>query len=306
MKKEKQYVGIYLNDEIPELDKKNKYSKEVEIKFQGKAYLIERKENQKIEKTEIQNEHKLKKEGDYEIEFINLEEEMYHFKVQIGSSWLFLILLLFFLGLIMLLLFAKPSDAKNSPLAQICDFINLSILQLDVDKQQQSERGTEEITKKNKKQRPKNQYDFDISFKNKSSTEIDLINTIESKGFVNSKVAPGDSGSFSIVISTQKSTVDMKYQIKFQDLSNEKPSNMSFKVRDDSQTYTNLQELEKSLSGVISKKSKKTITIDWQWAYETGETEEAIKKNDEIDTSEGEKLKNYQFKMIVAGEEVES
>lgn len=306
MKKEKQYVGIYLNDEIPELDKKNKYSKEVEIKFQGKAYLIERKENQKIEKTEIQNEHKLKKEGDYEIEFINLEEEMYHFKVQIGSSWLFLILLLFFLGLIMLLLFAKPSDAKNSPLVQICDFINLSILQLNVDKQQESERGTEEITKKNKKQKSKNQYDFDISFKNKSSTEIDLVNTIEAKGFVNSKVAPGDSGSFSIVISTQKSTVDMKYQIKFQDLSNEKPSNMNFKVRGDSQTYTNLQELEKSLSGVISKKSKKTITIDWQWSYETGETEEAIKKNDEIDTSEGEKLKNYQFKMIVAGEEVES
>lgn len=307
MKEERKYFGIYLNNEIPKLDKKNQYSKEVEIKFQGKAYLIKRKENEKIEKIEIQNEYKLKKEGHYEMEFINLENETFQLRIQIESSWFLLIFLLFFLGLILVLLFAKPSDAKNSPLAQVCDLIDLSILQFDVDKQQESENEIEEkIVKKNKKQRQKNQYDFDISFKKKSSTEIDLINTIEAKGFINSKVAPGDRGSFSIVISTKKSMADMKYQINFQDLSNKKPSNMTFKLRGNSQSYGSLQELEKNLKGIIPKKSQKTMIVDWQWAYETGETKEAIRKNDEIDTIEGEKLKNYQFKMMVTGEEVEN
>lgn len=307
MKEERKYFGIYLNNEIPKLDKKNQYSKEVEIKFQGKAYLIKRKENEKIEKIEIQNEHKLKKEGDYEIEFTNLENETFQLQIQIESSWFLLILLLLFLGLMMVLLFAKPSDAKNSPLAQVCDLIDLSILQFDVDKQPKSENEIEEkLVKKNKKQRQKNQYDFDISFKNRSSTEIDLINTIEAKGLVNSKVAPGDRGSFSIVISTKKSMADMKYQINFQDLSNEKPTNMTFKLRGDSHSYANLQELEKNLKGIIPKKSQKTLIVDWQWAYETGKNEEIIRKNDEIDTSEGQTLKNYQFKMLVTGEEVEN
>ena len=40
MKNKDKYYGIYFNDDIPKLDDKiNKYNREVEIKFEGKAYI---------------------------------------------------------------------------------------------------------------------------------------------------------------------------------------------------------------------------------------------------------------------------
>ena len=49
--KEKDYYGIYFNDDdIPKLDKVNKYRKEVQIKFEGRAFLIKRDEDDKVVK----------------------------------------------------------------------------------------------------------------------------------------------------------------------------------------------------------------------------------------------------------------
>ena len=97
MKKEKKYYGIKFNDEIPKVDKVNKFRKEVEIKFEGKANLIKRDDDDKIvERTEIENGYKLKKEKDYEIEFINCQNEIYYLQVRIECSYLLFILLLFY------------------------------------------------------------------------------------------------------------------------------------------------------------------------------------------------------------------
>ena len=43
MKKEEKYYGIYFNKDIPKIEKVNQYSKEVEIKFEGKAFLVKRR-----------------------------------------------------------------------------------------------------------------------------------------------------------------------------------------------------------------------------------------------------------------------
>ena len=67
-KKEDNYYGIRFNNDIPKIDKINNFNKEVEIKFIGKAYLVKRKDD-KIEKIELKNYHKLEKEGTYEVEY---------------------------------------------------------------------------------------------------------------------------------------------------------------------------------------------------------------------------------------------
>lgn len=287
MRKKDKYYGIYFNDDIPKLDDKiNKYSKEVEIKFEGTAYLIERDDdNEIIEKIEIKNKSKLNKEKDYEIEFINDIGETYWIQVRIESSYLFLLLLLFVIGFIIGLALYRPFDTDNSPLSKFYDFIDLSILQLDIDKENEVH------------------YDFDVSFENITSEDINLTNTINAKSLVKNKICPGTSGSFSIIITTKKSTVDMKYKVLFENITNDKTSNMIFKIRGKDDEYSTLQELEKNLIGIIKKRSQQEIIIDWQWAYETGENNNTVIENDKVDTTEGKNLESYKFKILVTGEE---
>lgn len=295
MKKKEKYYGIYLNDDIPKIDKINKYSKEIEIKFEGKAYLIERDDEDKIiERTEIENEYKLKKEKDYEIEFTNINNEIFYLQVRIETSYLFLLLLLFIFGVVLGLLFSRPLKDGKSVFDRFYDYIDLAIIQLDID---------EDKARIEVEEKPKIYYDFDGMFKNISSDEINLADSISAKSLVRNKIAPGVQGSFSIIISTKKSTVDMKYAIQFQDVTDEKPSNMVFKIQGSDTAYFTLQDLEKELSGIINKKSEKEITIDWKWGYEVGDDETTMIQNDKTDTNDGKNLQSYRFKIIVTGEE---
>lgn len=295
MKKKEKYYGIYLNNDIPKIDKINKYSKEIEIKFEGKAYLIERDDEDKIiERTEIENEYKLKKEKDYEIEFTNINNEIFYLQVRIETSYLFLLILLFIFGVVLGLLFSRPLKDGKSVFDRFYHYIDLAIIQLDID---------EDKARIEVEEKPKIYYDFDGMFKNISSDEINLADSISAKSLVRNKIAPGVQGSFSIIISTKKSTVDMKYAIQFQDVTDEKPSNMVFKIQGSDTAYFTLQDLEKELSGIINKKSEKEITIDWKWGYEVGDDETTMIQNDKTDTSDGKNLQSYKFKIIVTGEE---
>ncbi len=289
MKNKKEYYGIYFNKDIPKLDDKiNKYSKGVEVKFEGKAYLIERdKDNNIQERTEIKSKYKLKKEKDYEIEFINNNGEIYWLKVRIESSYLFLLLLLFIIGFIIGLALCNPFNTDKSLLSRLYDYIDLSIIQLDINREPKSEV----------------HYDFDVSFENIASEEIKLANTISAKSLVKNKICPGTSGSFSIIITTKLSTVDMRYNVLFENITNNKTSNMNFKIRGTDEKYSTLQELEKNLNGIIKKKSQEEIIIDWEWMYETGESQNTINENDKVDTFEGKNLESYIFKILVTGEE---
>lgn len=312
MKKEEKYYGIYFNEEIPKLDQKNQFDKEVTIKFEGKAYLIVPKEENKFEKIEIENEYQLKKEGDYEIEFVNGENEMYHLQIKIKSSFFLLLFFLFLFGAVIAFLFCNPAFQDKSPLAQVFDSINLSVLPLNIEKKGEDEHFFEDVEskrsneiheKQNKKTNLENEYNFDVFLEKESSHEIDLFQTISAEGLAKRKILPGDSGSFLIVLNTQKSKVDVEYEIKFEDLTKGKPTNLNFEIRGENQTYATLQELASSLKGKISKHAKKKIVIDWKWPYETGENQKLITENDTIDTVEAEKLNCYQFKIVVTGKE---
>lgn len=284
MKKEEKYFGIKLNNDIPKLDKINEYSKEVELKFIGTAYLVKRKDD-KIEKTKIENYYKLDKENDYEIEFTNNKNETYMIKVRIKKSYLFLILL-FLLAFLLGIILSRPMNNQDSIFNRFYDFINISILELDIN---------------NKEENPIIEYAFDVTFKNTISEEIELQDTIRNemsaKSVAKNKIAPGISGSFAILISTKKSMVDMKYNISFEDITNEKPHNLLFRVRGHSEEFSSLQELEKYLTGISKKHTQSTIIVDWRWGYETDELQ------DLIDTKDGKSLENYKFIINVKGEE---
>lgn len=272
--KEDNYYGIRFNDDIPILDDINKYRKEIEIKFLGKAYLVEYKDDEII-KTEISNYYKLDKEGDYEIEFINNKNEMYVLQVRIRKSYLFFIIL-FLLGILLLLssmFLMKDEQLKNKFLS----LIDLSVIAVDV--------------------KEDNQYVFDVKFKNIVSSEIELPSTLNARSLVKNKIAPGTNGEFSILISTIDSTVDMKYSVDFEDVTKEKPTNLLFKVKGTNKEYSTLQELEKYLNGTIENESLKEYVIEWRWPYEIND------EQDIIDTNDGTKFKNYKFRIHVYGEE---
>ncbi len=320
MSEKEEYYGIKFNDKIPKIDKVNRFRKEVEVEFEGIAYIVERDDDDEIvERTELENGDKLKKEKVYEIEFINCENQVYYLQVKIECSYLLFILLLFFLGFLIGLILTRPMK-ENSLLDKFRHYIDLAVIPLNIEKHEDEKveqieniqeirktriikRTKEEIEVIKKTVEIENQYNFDATFENISSDEINLTNTIEAKAVAKNKIAPGVSGSFAIVVSTKKSTVDMMYHIGFTDITNEKPNNMIFQIRGNSKQYATLQELQKDLGGAIEKNSKETIIIDWQWAYESGDNAESIMDNDKIDTDNSKKLNNYKFKINVVGEE---
>lgn len=278
-KDDEKYYGIRFNNDIPKLNEINEYNKEIELKFIGKAFFIERDENEKVtERIPIDNYYKIEKEGTYEIEYIDLKGRTYHLQVRIEKSCLFFILLIF-LGILLLALCFNP--LKDGKLFQnFFKAIDFSVIDLDIDKQ-------EEIN-----------YVFDVNFENTISKDVELTNTVDSKAVAKNKVAPGISGEFSIIINTKGSNVDMHYSVNFEDITKEKPNNLLFKIKGTDKEYSSLQELETVLKGIVKKQTETKIDIEWRWPYEIDA------EQDFIDTKDGLILENYKFKINVTGQEV--
>lgn len=273
--KEKNYYGIRFNKDIPQIDKVNEFSKSVELKFIGQAYLINRKDD-KVEKIKLENYHKLEKEGLYEIEFINNLKETYNLQLRIENNYIILIILLFMFLIILALLFI-PFKGESKLYNKIYDLIDISVVKVDIE--------------------DSHRYVFDVGFNNLISSDISLLSTMNAKTVSKNKIAPGVNGEFSIIISTENSTVDMQYSIKFEDILNGKPNNMRFKIKGDLEEYRTLQELENRLKGIALKNTEKEIIIQWRWPYEIDDTQ------DIVDTNDGKELNNYKFRIKVFGEE---
>ena len=279
-KKEEKYYGIRFNNDIPKTDKINSYNKEVEITFLGRAYLVERKDDDTIEKTEIENYYKLEKEGKYEIEFINKQNKVYNLQIEISKSFL-LFILLFLLGILLFSLLFKPVGMDQSLFGKFLSVIDFSVISVDINEEAQ----------------PDIKYVFDVGFKNLVSKEATLSNSMNAKGVAKNKIAPGVNGEFSIIISTRGSNVDMKYSVDFQDITKDKPNNLIYNIKGQTKRYSTLQELENELKGTMKKGTEKEFIIEWEWAYETDNSQ------DLVDTNDGIKLNNYKFKINVNGEE---
>ena len=132
-------------------------------------------------------------------------------------------------------------------------------------------------------------YEFNVSYKKTKLEGINLLDTIDNKTLVKEKVAPGTKGNFTIRI---KSNEDINYEILFNSL-NEKPKNLIFEYKNIK--YQKLEDLQKDLIGKIAKKETIDINISWEWEYKI------CSKEDIHDTTDGEKVKNYNFTIETIG-----
>ena len=145
---------------------------------------------------------------------------------------------------------------------------------------------------------------FKVNGKEDVVQNVNLLSTYHNETLINNKVAPGTSGSFNIVVDATGSEVGVDYAIEFLNES-QKPQNLIFIYED--KPYTTIQDLEKDLSGTINANDEnkiRTVTINWEWQYETGENANEIDQNDIIDTNNAKQLENYTFDIHVKGTQV--
>lgn len=147
-------------------------------------------------------------------------------------------------------------------------------------------------------------WNFKVNENEEKIQTISLKSTINNETLVNNKIAPGTEGSFQIKLDATDSDVGINYNIKFEN-ETQKPTNLKFIY--DGITYNSISELGNILTGIINANDEnkiKTLSIDWNWQYETGSTTEEIGANDIIDTQEAKQINNYNFDIIISGTQV--
>ena len=130
---------------------------------------------------------------------------------------------------------------------------------------------------------------FKVNENEEKMQTISLSSTVNNFTLANKKVAPGTSGNF---------------QINFEN-ETRKPTNLKFEYMGD--IYPDLERLRNIIIGTLhadAADKTRTITIGWNWPYETGETKEEIEKNNKIDTEESKKINDYTFDVVVTGTQV--
>lgn len=136
-------------------------------------------------------------------------------------------------------------------------------------------------------------------------TNLNLANTYHSDTLVENRIAPGTNGSFDIIIDTTGSEVGIDYEVKFTN-EQSKPQNLQFSY--DGHKANTIKELEEFLKGTVEANSKekiKTMTIEWNWPYETGNVPNEKILADTKDTQDGKALQQYQFDITITGTQVQ-
>lgn len=147
-------------------------------------------------------------------------------------------------------------------------------------------------------------WNFKVNENEEKLQTISLKSTINNSTLVNNKIAPGTEGEFQIKIDASGSEVGINYVVKFENES-QKPTNLKF--TNDGKTYNSLTDLQQDLTGIINANDEnkaKTLTVGWNWKYETGNTVQEIVANDLIDTRNAKQMNNYTFDVIVSGTQV--
>ena len=137
---------------------------------------------------------------------------------------------------------------------------------------------------------------------------ISLVDSANEVSLVEGKIAPGTSGSFDIVIDATGSEVGVDYEVNVSEETN-LPTNLMYKATIDGKTteqYSSLTELaEDKLFGnldTVNGEFKKTITVDWEWPYETVDTNGSVIEGDAADITDGTKDNlNYEFVLEIIG-----
>lgn len=238
MQKNNEYFGIYINKKIPKTKDKenknnyNKYNKNIKLEFEGKAFIINNKENEKIE---LKSGEKYKKEGKHTIKFINSNKEIYYIDIEIRKLYFIFLFLIAFFIICGTLFFSFNKNINTQ-------YLMNETLNFDVD--------LEGI-----------KYIFNINYENENFQSIKLTNNVRKKELI----YPGSNGYINILISTKKGNKDMTYTMQVKE-EKSKPKNLKFKVY--GKTYNSMKELSQAINGNISKNTTEILKIEWFWDYE--------------------------------------
>ena len=132
---------------------------------------------------------------------------------------------------------------------------------------------------------------FHIQYQNRKLKALNLSDTVDNKTLVYEKIAPGTSGRFDILLT---SNGNLNYKIEFESKS-EKPTNLQFYTSENEKSYHSLEELGEDLTGIVLRKEEKTIPVHWKWEYEISE------EQDKQDTLEAKKSREYDVLIYVEG-----
>ena len=147
-------------------------------------------------------------------------------------------------------------------------------------------------------------WNFKVNENEEKMQTISLKSTIDNSKIVRNKIAPGTSGKFEIKLDTTEADVGVNYVVRFEN-ETQKPRNLKFIYN--GTTYNNLTDLSNALNGTINANDEnkiKIIEIDWNWKYQTGNSENEIAINDAIDTQDAKQFNNYTFDILVTGTQV--
>lgn len=147
-------------------------------------------------------------------------------------------------------------------------------------------------------------WNFVVNEATEQMETIKLADTYNKDTLINGRIAPGTSGSFDLVIDATDAEVGVKYKVDFEDETN-KPSNLKFKYND--MIFDEIEDYEDVFTGIIDAddtNKTRTLTVDWEWAYETTDNDNTLEENDNTDTTEGLEALDYSFNITVTGTQV--
>lgn len=118
------------------------------------------------------------------------------------------------------------------------------------------------------------------------------------------RIAPQTNGSFDVALDATGTEVALDYTIKFSNVQGNIPTNLKFYATKTESGYadeiTDITTAGLTGSIGLDESKTKTVTIYWNWDYETGADDE-IAENDEIDTTAGETPATITFDVVVTG-----
>ena len=96
----------------------------------------------------------------------------------------------------------------------------------------------------------------------------------------------------------------MNYVVDFRNETN-KPDNLKFKYKN--VVFDKIEDYEDVFKGTINADDTnkvRTLTVEWEWLYETETRDTTISENDKVDTENGLSALDYSFDIVVTGTQV--
>lgn len=141
---------------------------------------------------------------------------------------------------------------------------------------------------------------FEIVKNGTQTKTVSLVNRIASSSMKTGEIAPGSSGTITIVVDAKDSEVDVDYALDFSNEVN-KPQNMIFTYNN--VEYSSLADIP-SIKGTIKHDNTsrtQQLNVRWEWPYQSGESETEQAECDILDTQDSQKITQYTFDIQVTG-----